>query len=127
MLEQLTFTRVVASPAALDAATFPADTIVLRTAADEVLLLGTSAGDVTVDDSHAIIVDDTGWAGAWFSPDEAARILRDHSTWDVPAERPAFAQGMLAHAPVKVWLETDRVLVAVPHVGAVDLAERIAS
>jgi hypothetical protein len=112
----------VSTAAALDAVAWPADAVVMRTAPDEVLVLE-QADTTTInvaDDAHALIVGDGGWCGVWLSPDDAERFLRAECAWPRPTERPAFAQGMVAHQPAKLWLTDDRVLIVVPHVVAVD-------
>ncbi len=116
-------TRVVSTPAALDAATVADTLIVLRTAPDEVLVIGNAS--FTVDDPHAIVVEDGGWCGAWMPWDQAEPFLRANCSWDLPTERPAMAQGRVADAPAKLWLEEDRMLFLVPHVTAVDVGDRM--
>lgn len=119
MLDRLAAIRIVARPDALDTL----EGHVLRLAPDEALVLGTDRP--AVGDPYAIISDDTGWRGVWLEPDRAERFFSAECDWPRPTERPAFAQGMIAHLPVKLWLETDRVLVAVPHVFAADLTDRL--
>ncbi len=126
MLEPLLLTRIVSTPAALDTADIPAEVIVLRTAPDEALVLADSS-TISVDDPHAIIVDDTGWHGAWMSWDQAIPFLQANCAWELPAERPSMAQGRVADAPAKLWLEDDRMLIVVPHVMARDVADRMGS
>ena len=121
--------RLVSTSAAIDAAlssgALADDTIVLRTAPDEALIIGARADTIDVDDPHAIVVDDRGWKGAWLSADDTAALLRSEAAWQPPTERPSLAQGMIAHLPVKLWLEADRTLLIVPHVSAADLTHRI--
>lgn len=128
MLEPLTVTRIVSTSAELDrlvaSGSFDDESIVLRTAPDEVVVVPSQT--VATTDPHAIIVEDTGWCGAWLDEADAADFLRNNCTWEVPVERPAFAQGRVADAPVKLWLEHDRVLFLVPHVAAHDLGKRMA-
>ncbi|MEZ4726271.1 MAG: hypothetical protein R3E79_03955 [Caldilineaceae bacterium] len=45
--------------------------------------------------------------------------------WEPPHTRPAFAQGMVAGLPVKLWFEPERVLFVIAAPYAADLAERI--
>jgi hypothetical protein len=129
VLEPLTLTRVVSTAASLDALTFapgtPEDTIILRTAPDEAMILDAVPASVVVDDQHAIIVEDSGWCGAWLPTDVAEQFLLQNATWHLPPERPLFAQGMVAEAPVKVWAETQRVLLVVPRVAAQDFQSRM--
>jgi hypothetical protein len=99
-LERLTGLRVVADPAALDAATWrgPADVTVLRLAPDDAFAIG--ATEVDVEDEHAIVEPEPGFAGAWLPLEDVAH----HVEWSFPAERPALAQGAVANVPARVWL-----------------------
>jgi len=123
VLEPLTLTRIVTTVEALAAAVFADGAIVFRTAPDEALVL--DAGQVHIDDPHAIIVQDTGWCGAWLDAGVAIAFLRAEAAWAPPPRRPAQAQGRVGNAPVKLWFEEDRVLFVVPHVVAQDFAERM--
>lgn len=91
--------RVVAEPGAIDRARWSGpEVMVLRTAADEAFGVGSTA--VEIDDEHAIVEDEAGFAGGWFDLDAVAR----HVEWALPADRPALAQGSVAGVPAKVWL-----------------------
>ncbi len=111
-LNRFAITRIVAIPAALDMLAVAADSIVLRTAPDEVMVL--PAADIAVDDAHAIVVAENSWSGVWLETAELAHILLHHCEWQLPAVRPAFAQGAIADIPAKLWLETDRALLLIP-------------
>lgn len=131
-LQRLDAVRMVATPAALDAASWPADVMPLRTAPDEVLLVGQGAPldepdtlAARVADSHVIAIADTSFAGLWLPADEAAAILTRLCPWALPEHRPAFAQGAVADLPVKLRLEADRTLIIVPAPFATDLVERM--
>ncbi len=124
-LELMRGTRVVATALALANVRWPAGTIVLRTAPDEILAFPACSPNVS-GDPHAIVDVEEGFVGAWFSADEADRILEHHCEWEVPAVRPAFAQGAIAELPAKLWLERDRVLILVPAPYAAEFTERIA-
>ena len=101
-LDRLRGIRVVADPAALDRATWAGDDVtVLRFAPDDVFAIG--ATGVDVDDEHAIVEDEAGFAGSWLDPAE----LEPHTEWPFPTERPALAQGSIAGVPAKLWLPTD--------------------
>ena len=90
-LERLRGLRVVADPAALDGARWHGDGVtVLRFAPDDAFAI--DADDVDVDDEHAIIEPEAGFAGAWLGLDEVV----GHLEWSVPTERPALAQGSVA-------------------------------
>ena len=127
-IDTINVTRVVTTAEALANATVPADAIVLTTAPDEALVVGATEGTpppVEVDDPHAIIVEDAGWCGAWIPAIGADAFLDRECSWTRPTERPAFAQGMVAHLPVKLWFEADRTLFVVPHVSANELTLRM--
>ena len=101
-LEPLHGLRVVADPAALDAARWHgADVTVLRLAPDDAFAIG--AETVDVDDEHAIVEPEAGFAGAWLP----VEVIAHHLEWPLPAERPALAQGFVATVPAKVWLPDD--------------------
>ena len=101
-LERLHGLRVVADPAALDAARWHGgDVTVLRFAPDDVLSLGAEAVDV--DDEHAIVEAEAGYVGVWLPIGDLER----HLEWPLPTERPALAQGAVAGVPAKVWLPAD--------------------
>ena len=101
-LEPLRGLRVVADPAALDGARWHGpDVTVLRFAPDDAFAIGAEAVDI--DDDHAIVEAEVGYAGAWLPADVVAR----HVEWPLPAERPALAQGFVATVPAKVWLPDD--------------------
>ncbi len=123
-LDRLEATRIVAAPAALDAGDWPENAIVLRTAPDEVLLLGVVNEDA-VSDPHAILIADTSFVGVWLDHDVAIERLSRTCEWRLPSERPAFAQGAVADLPLKLWLEADRVLIIAPAPYATDLVERV--
>ena len=123
VFERVLTTRIVATPVALDAALWPAGHVALRTAADEVLIMPPLANPQVVDE-HAIVLADGSWFGGWIAPALALAVLERDCEWEVPDARPAFAQGMVAGLPVKIWLESERVLVLVAAPFAHDLAER---
>ena len=123
-LKLIAATRIVATPAALDAAAWPQGALALRVAPDEALVTAAITADM-VDDPHAIVEHDTGFVGAWVESDEALDFLERSCEWELPRERPAFAQGSVAGLPVKLWLEEDRVLFLVPVPYATDLEERM--
>ena len=94
--------RVVADPAALDAARWHGDDItVLRLAPDDAFAIG--ATGVDVDDEHAIIESEPGFAGAWLPVEAVAHPIE----WSLPTERPALAQGAVANVPARLWLPDD--------------------
>ena len=121
--ERLCFTRVVATPAALDRADWPVDALVLRIAPDEVLVTGRVRPDA-VPDPHAIVEPETGFCGVWSDREPAMAFLERECDWELPADRPAFAQGAVAGLPLKLWFTDTRVLLVVPAPLAADFAER---
>jgi len=123
-LKPIQATRIVATPAALDAAVWPQDALALCIAPDEALVTTTVSADI-VDDPHAIVAPDAGFVGAWVGADEALEFLERCCEWEIPRERPAFAQGAVAGLPVKLWLEEERVLFLVPAPYAADLEEHM--
>ena len=101
-LERLQGLRVVADPVALDAARWQGDDlIVLRLAPDDAFAIG--ATDVEVDDQHAIVESEPGFAGAWLPLDAVAH----HIEWSLPIARPTLAQGAVANVPARLWLPDD--------------------
>jgi hypothetical protein len=100
---------VVATPSALDAATWRPAGIALRVAADETLAIGSSAVDL--DDPFAIIEPESAFVGWWLTPDQFSTFVVPHLEWVLPTQRPSLAQGLVAGVPLKLWLEADRVLV----------------
>lgn len=122
-LERLTATRIVATPTALDAITGMEDTLILRLAPDEALILP-PVNDMRLSDPHAIIVAEGGFAGAWVATEAALNLLEHTCEWALPGHRPAFAQGAVAGIPVKLWLAEERVLFIVPVPYLYDFEER---
>lgn len=116
-------TRVVADPAALDAATVPVGAVVLRLAPDESLVLGD--GTVTVaGDPHALVVSDHGWSAAALSWPDFDRLVRPHIEWH-PHEPRGLAQGRVANVPAKLWMTDDGVLLVTATCHAHELTERL--
>ena len=113
--------RVAATPAALDAASWPADATALRLAADEVLLVDVL--DAAAPEPHAIVFPDTGWVRFPLLPAEGADLLERAATWPPPAS--GLAQGAVAGIPAKVVVRPDRWWVIVQGVLADEFEERI--
>jgi len=121
-LKRTQLTRIVADPSALDQAAWHG--IVLRVAPDEALLLSDETPDVATD-PHSIVQRDDGFSAMWLPMTEARELLAKTCDWELPAQRPAFAQGSVAGLPVKLWFEQDRVLFLVPAPYAHDFLERV--
>ena len=118
--------RVVATPAAIDAASWPAGAVVLRLAPDDALLLDVGAGArVELADPDAIVERDAGFAVVELREPEASALLARVCAWRLPAERPALAQGAVAGLPARLWLDVERVRVLVPAPLAGELADRL--
>jgi hypothetical protein len=122
VLEVLAVTRVVAAPDSLDRATFSLASIVLRTAPDDVMVIG--GGLFVVDDQNAIVREDAGWSGVWVNRAPADAYLKASCSWPRPTARPAFAQGAIAHLAVKLWLTEERTLFVLPTALTADFVER---
>ena len=121
VLERLRGLRVVADPTALDAARWQGhDLTVLRLAPDDAFAIG--ATDVEIDDEHAIVEPEPGFAGVWLPIDAVAHDFE----WSLPTERPALAQGAIANVPARLWLPDDgEVLLITAAASAVELASRL--
>lgn len=122
-LEPVRGLRVIASAAALDAATWDEHVVVLRLAPDDAF--GVGAERVEVADDDAIVVPETGFVGAWLRPHEFAEHVRPQIEWTLPEARPALAQGLIAGVPAKLWLEHERTLVLCAAAYSYELADRI--
>ena len=122
--DRLTGTRIVSTSEAIDAAVWPEGARVFRLAPDEVLVTP-AVSAAAVDDPHAIVELETGFSAVWLDHVAAIGVLERECDWELPQERPAFAQGIVAGLPVKVWFERDRVLFIVASPYAADLMERL--
>jgi hypothetical protein len=125
VVERLSGSRIVATPAALDALGVADGSIFMRLATDELLIIGAAPASGSINDPHAIITNETGFAGVWWPAAPALDFLARACEWELPKSRPAFAQGMVAGLPVKLWLESERVLFVTAAPFAADLEERI--
>jgi len=125
-LNRIPATRVVAKAAALDSLE-AGESLVLRFAPDEAWISPplTDVSKLEAGDPHGIIIADSGYSGVWLAADEALSFLERNCEWDIPAKRPAFAQGAVAGVPAKLWLESERVLFLVPTPYATDFEERM--
>jgi hypothetical protein len=94
--------RVVATPAALDAARWHgADVDVIRIAPDEAL--GLDATGVEVDDPDAIAEAEAGFSRIHLAPTDLRGVLA-HVEWEVPDAPPrgVLLQGKIAGVPAKL-------------------------
>ena len=131
-LERIAGTRIVARPDAIDAATWPDGTVALRLAPDEVFITSTIDA-ASIDDPHAIVEPETGFAGVWLDRPTAIDFLQRECDWELPAtgrgdsdsDAPAFGQGLVAGLPMKIWFERERVWLIVAAPFGEDLMERL--
>lgn len=121
--EPLTAWRMVASPAALDAASWPTGTTVLRIAPDEVLVVGESV--TPVDDPYALIEPEDGFCAVEMDRSVLEAWLVRAAEWRPPSSETYFTQGSAAGLPVKVWVDGDRALLITRASLARDLEERL--
>ena len=121
--------RIVASPEALDRAVWPQWADVLRLAPDEAIVIHEIGADIVtpeVDDPHAIVEIEAGFAEILRDPAELLEAVARHVDWVVPSSRPAFVQGLVAGVPCKLWISLDgsvRLLCSTSHVH--ELEERL--
>ena len=105
--EQLHGVRIVATPAAIDAATAVAsgrEAIVIRIAADDAFMIGVT--DVQLDDPHAIVEPESAFVGWWMTPDEVTAHVARYVEWQLPqpqAGHTQLAQGLVVGMPMKLW------------------------
>ena len=125
--ERLCGTRIASTAAALDAVAWPAGTIALRFAVDELYITPplVDSDVVLALDEHAIIVVDNAFSGARVEEGQACALLERFCEWEIPAERPAFAQGAVAGVPTKLWLTAGQVLFIVPTPYAHEMEARL--
>ncbi len=97
----------------------------LRLARDDVFVFGQQPPTSPVDDPHAIVEEESGFHGAWFTIEDFDKRIRPHIDWELPIEPRSFIQGLVANVPAKLWLTTDRVLLLTNAAYAHELEERI--
>jgi hypothetical protein len=97
----------------------------LRLAPDDVFVFGQMPPTSPVTDPHAIMEEESGFHGAWFTMEEFDRRVRPHIDWELPIEPRSFTQGFVANVPAKLWLTTDRVFLMTNAAYAHELEERI--
>jgi hypothetical protein len=109
-LEPVEGWRIVATPAAIDAARWLGDDVdVLRIAPDEALGLGATGVELAAD-ADAIAEPETGFSVALL--DRAAlHDLADHCEWHLPAVVGSWAQGKVAGVPAKLLVGEPSLLV----------------
>ena len=113
--------RVVATPAALDAAELPDDATMLRIAPDDAIVAG--AATLTLDDPFAIIEPEYAFVHWRLTPKEFDDVT-DHIEWPLPAAG-QLGQGLIAGVPAKVVIAPDHVMLIVSAGLAHELLERL--
>ena len=98
--------RIIADPAALDGAPWPAGSRVVRISPDDVFLIGAAEPSIP-GDPYAIVTPEHGFGGVTISSTQLAHIGLHHIEWAVPDARPALAQGQIAGVPAKLLLHSD--------------------
>lgn len=122
-LSRMLATRIVAQPDALDALEVGEGAIGLRISADELLIFPPQP--VEISDPYAIVIEDGSFSGGWFTMEEALDFLLHNTEWELPNDRPAFAQGSVAGVATKLYFEEDRVLIIVPSPYTHEMEERM--
>jgi hypothetical protein len=89
------------------------------------VLVNASVDPKAIADPHAIVECETGYSAVWLERSVALEFLERECDWELPRETPAFAQGIVAGLPLKIWFETERVLLIVASAFAIDLEERL--
>ncbi|MCU1392711.1 MAG: hypothetical protein JWM34_1139 [Ilumatobacteraceae bacterium] len=116
--------RIIAEPGALDTATWAADATVVRISPDDAYVIG--GAQPALSDEHAIVTPEHGFVGATVDADQLSTLVDHHIEWQLPAERPALAQGQIASVPAKLVLHDDgSALLLVATAAHHELAARI--
>jgi hypothetical protein len=97
---------VIATPDALDVMVPTPGSTVVRISPDDAFVIGTAQPQVP-GDAHAIVTPEHGFAAAELTADQVAAIAVEHIEWQLPASRPALAQGQIAGVPAKLVLHVD--------------------
>lgn len=118
--------RIIADPGALDSAPWPSGSRVVRISPDDVFLIG-DAEPTVPGDPHAIVTPEHGFSGAALTSADVDRVALHHIEWQLPAARPALAQGQIAGVPAKLVLHSDgSALLLVATAARRELEERLA-
>ena len=96
--------RIIASPAALDAAPWPQGSQVVRISPDDVFLSGSEEPSVP-GDPWAIVTPELGFSIA--TVHDLGALAEQHIEWALPTTRPSLAQGQIAGVPAKLVLLAD--------------------
>ena len=123
--------RIAATATALDAYQPEPEMVALRVAPDELYL--TPPPDdpeliitpIVSHDEHAILIDDSSFSGTWVDEASALDLLQRYCEWELPAARPAYAQGAVAGIPTKLWFSEGQILFVVQTPYAQEMEERL--
>ena len=96
--------RIIASPAAPDAAPWPQRSQVVRISPDDVFLLGTEAPSVP-GDPWALVTPELGFSTA--TVHDLGALAEQHTGWARPTTRPSLGQGQMAVVPAELGLLAD--------------------
>jgi len=122
-LKRMMMTRIVATSEALDSLDV-GQARSYRIAPDEIFIEADISSEA-VSDAHAIVTKDASMSGVWLPSEDAIHFLEHECPWVFPTERPAFAQGAVAHLPVKLYFEDNQVLFMTSAPFAEDLQDRL--
>lgn len=119
--ELLSGLRVVAKPAAIDAAALPAGATMMRIAPDDAIVVG--AATLTVDDPFAIVEPEYAFVHWRLTPAEFEGVTH-HIEWSLPMAG-QLGQGLIAGVPAKILIADDHVLLIVSAGLAHEISERL--
>ena len=128
-MERFFGSRIVATPQAIDslAESIGSASIAMRFAPDE-LYVSPAVEDVSslmASDEHAIVINEGTFSGCWVEEHAALHLLEMHAEWEMPKERPAFDQGMVAGVATKLMFMDGKVLFMCPSPYAQELEDRL--
>jgi hypothetical protein len=122
--EPLAGWRIIATPAAMDAAVWPDGATAVRISPDDAFVIGGT--EPTLSDPHAIITPEHGFVGARLTAAGVALLAERHIEWQLPPARPALGQGQIAGVPAKLVLHADgSALLLVATAAHHELVERV--
>jgi len=119
--EPLEGVRVVASPAAIDAAVLPAGSAMLRIARDDAIVTGAST--LTLEVPCAIVEPEYTFVHWQLTPAEFEKVAH-HIEWPLPATG-ELGQGLIAGVPAKIVITDERVMLIVSAGLAHELSARL--